>query len=114
VWHAIIRKNHGASHFIVGRDHAGPGLGANGRPFYGLYDAQDLLADLQSELGVTMIPFRRVVYVPALDAYRREDEVPPGLETWSISGTEQRARLAAGRDLPSWFTPPEVAEELRR
>ena len=96
VWHAIIRKNHGASHFIVGRDHAGPGLGANGHPFYGLYEAQDLLADLQSELGVTMIPFRRVVYVPGFDAYRREDEVPPGLETWSISGTEQRRRAGRG------------------
>ena len=114
VWHAIIRKNHGVSHFIVGRDHAGPGERSDGRPFYGMYEAQELLADLQAELGVTMIPFQRVVYVPSLDEYQLENEVPEGTETWFISGTEQRRRLAEGLELPSWFTPPEVAEELRR
>ncbi|MCY4037004.1 MAG: sulfate adenylyltransferase, partial [bacterium] len=69
VWHAIIRKNHGVSHFIVGRDHAGPGSDASGNPFYGPYDAQDMLADHTRELGVTMVPFRMMVYVPSSDSY---------------------------------------------
>jgi sulfate adenylyltransferase len=114
VWHAIIRRNHGCTHLIVGRDHAGPGVDAVGRPFYGPYDAQELLAKHQDELGVTMVPFRNMVYVPDLDAYAPEDEVPRGSRALSISGTELRARLADGRDLPEWFTFSEVAEELRR
>ena len=69
---------------------------------------------MASELDITIIPFHRIVYVPSLDAYRLEDEVPAQTETWYISGTEQRRRLAEGLDLPSWFTPPEVAAELRR
>jgi sulfate adenylyltransferase len=114
VWHAIIRRNHGASHFIVGRDHAGPGADAQGRPFYGPYDAQDLVRQHEAELGVTMVPFRQMVYVEHLDSYLPEDEVPNGARTLTISGTEQRRRLNEGRDLPEWFTPPAVATELRR
>jgi sulfate adenylyltransferase len=112
--HAIVRRNHGASHLIVGRDHAGPGNDSAGQPFYGPYDAQDLLRAHQAEIGVTMVPFRQMVYVEADDAYVPEDEVPPGATVRSISGTQQRALLAAGEDLPSWFTPPAVAAELRR
>jgi sulfate adenylyltransferase len=114
VWHAIIRRNHGVTHLIVGRDHAGPGADAQGRPFYGPYDAQDLVRQHEAELGVTMVPFRQMVYVEDLDGYRPEDEVPEGARTLKISGTEQRRRLNEGRDLPQWFTPPAVAAELRR
>jgi sulfate adenylyltransferase len=114
VWHAIIRKNHGCTHFIVGRDHAGPGRDSSGRPFYDPYAAQDLLRSHQAELGVTMVPFKQVVYVEDLDAYLPEDQVPAGARTLDISGTELRRRLAAGRELPSWFTFPEVARELQR
>lgn len=114
VWHAIIRKNHGVTHFIVGRDHAGPGADAQGRPFYGPYDAQELLRRYEAELGVTMVPFRQMVYVEDLDRYLPEDEVPPGARVLSISGTELRRRLNEGKDLPEWFTPPAVAAELRR
>ncbi len=114
VWHAIIRKNHGATHFIVGRDHAGPGSDSSGEPFYGPYDAQDLLRDHQDELGVEMVPFRMLVYVEDRDEYFGEDEVPEGARTLSISGTELRERLATGREIPEWFTFPEVATELRR
>lgn len=114
VLHAIIRKNHGVTHFIVGRDHAGPGSDSNDRPFYGPYDAQDLLRRHEEELGVAMVPFRQMVYVEDLDSYLPEDEVPAGARTLSISGTEQRRRLNEGLDLPAWFTPPAVAEELRR
>ncbi len=114
VWHAIIRRNHGVTHLIVGRDHAGPGADSQGRPFYGPYDAQDLVRQHEAELGVTMVPFRQMVYVEQLDGYLPEDEVPKDARTLTISGTEQRRRLNEGRDLPKWFTPPAVAAELRR
>ena len=114
VWHAIIRKNHGVTHLIVGRDHAGPGSDASGKPFYGPYDAQDLFRKHEHELGVTMLPFRQMVYVEDRDEYMPEDEVPDGSRVLSISGTEQRRRLNEGKELPAWFTPPAVAAELRR
>ena len=114
VWHAIIRKNYGVTHFIVGRDHAGPGSDSNGKPFYGPYDAQELLRQHEAELGVAMVPFRQMVFVEDLDTYLPEDEVPEGARTLNISGTEQRRRLNEGLELPAWFTPPAVAEELRR
>lgn len=114
VWHAIIRKNFGVTHFIVGRDHAGPGSDAQGRPFYGPYEAQELLAKYASELGVEMVPFAMMLYRPDLDLYQPADEVPEGAETANISGTELRQRLASGADIPSWFTYPEVATQLRQ
>jgi len=114
VWHAIIRKNHGCSHLIVGRDHAGPGSDSSGKPFYGPYDAQQLLAKHETELGMGMLPFNMMVYVEDLDTYVPEGEVPAGMRSLSISGTELRRRLAEGREIPAWFTFPEVAKELRR
>ncbi|MGH9325233.1 MAG: bifunctional sulfate adenylyltransferase/adenylylsulfate kinase [Terriglobia bacterium] len=114
LWHAIIRKNHGCTHFIVGRDHAGPGKDSDGKPFYGPYDAQELLRAHQEELGVTMVPFQMLVYLEDQDAYAPENEVPPGARTLNISGTELRRRLAEGRELPPWFTFPDVARELQR
>jgi sulfate adenylyltransferase len=114
VWHAIIRKNHGADHFIVGRDHAGPGLDRTGRPFYDPYQAQDLLGRHQAELGIRILPFRQMVYVVDADAYLPEDEVPYGARTRVISGTRLRRQLDQGRPLPAWFTPAAVARELRR
>jgi sulfate adenylyltransferase len=114
VWHAIIRRNHGCTHLIVGRDHAGPGSDSSGKEFYGPYDAQELLRAHEEELGVTMVPFQMMVYVEDRDAYFPVDEVPDGARTLNISGTELRHRLAEGREIPSWFTFPEVAAELRR
>jgi sulfate adenylyltransferase len=114
LWHALIRRNYGATHFIVGRDHAGPGLDSTGQPFYRPYEAQRLLDTCADEIGVQIVPFRRMMYVADDDEYRPEDEVPAGARALSISGTELRQRLARGEDLPSWFTPPEVAAELRR
>jgi len=114
LWHAIIRKNYGCTHLIVGRDHAGPGKDSTGKPFYGPYDAQNLLKDYEEEIGVSMVPFKMMVYVPDKDAYVPVDEVPPGTQTKSLSGTELRNRLAEGREIPDWFTFPEVARELHR
>jgi len=114
VWHAIIRKNHGCTHFIVGRDHAGPGDDSSGKPFYGPYDAQELLRAHEQELGVEMVPFRNMVYVKNLDQYCPEDEVPAGAQVLNLSGTQLRRILADGNPIPEWFTFPAVATELRR
>jgi len=114
VWHAIIRKNHGCTHLVVGRDHAGPGSDSSGKPFYGPYDAQELMGEFQDEIGVQMVPFRMMVYVEDRAEYMPLDEVPEGMKKRSISGTELRDRLADGRQVPEWFTYPEVMRELRR
>jgi sulfate adenylyltransferase len=114
VWHAIIRKNYGCSHLVVGRDHAGPGSDSRGTPFYGPYDAQELLREHESELGVAMVPFRMMAYVEDKDSYMPQDEVPEDARVLSISGTELRRRLAEGLEVPEWFTYPEVAKELQK
>ncbi len=113
MWHAIIRKNYGCNYLIVGRDHAGPGEDSSGNPFYGPYDAQDLLKQHEEELGIKMVPFKRMVYVEDRAEYRAVDDVPDGARTLSISGTELRRRLDKGLEIPEWFSYPEVVQELR-
>lgn len=114
ILHAIIRRNHGANHFIVGRDHAGPGNDSTGKPFYGPYDAQELMKQYESELGVKMIPFEMLVYLPDEKRYVEEKDVPKGAKVANISGTQVRDDyLAKGKLLPEWFTRPETAEILR-
>jgi sulfate adenylyltransferase len=114
LWHGLIRKNHGCTHFIVGRDHAGPGKDTDGKPFYGPYDAQELFKKHTAEMGVTMVPFQMMMYLENEDRYVPADEVPQGAKVLDISGTELRNRLNGGRDIPAWFTYPEVVQELRR
>ena len=114
IWHAIIRKNYGCTHLIVGRDHAGPGSDSSGQPFYGPYDAQELLRHHEQELGIKMVPFKMMAYVADLDEYMPIDEVPQGADVKTLSGTELRERLATGREIPTWFSFPEVVDELRR
>ena len=112
--HAIVRKNYGCTHFIVGRDHAGPGSNAQGEPFYGPYEAQETMLKYRDELGIEMVPFKMVSYVEAEDEYRPADEIPEGTQTLQISGTQLRELLATGGEIPEWFSFPEVAAELRR
>ncbi len=113
--HAIIRRNHGANHFIVGRDHAGPGNDSTGKPFYGPYDAQEMLKQYEAEIGVKMVPFEMLVYLPDEDRYVEVKDVPSGAKTLDISGTQVREEyLAKGKLLPEWFTRPETAEILRQ
>ncbi|MGE5687753.1 MAG: bifunctional sulfate adenylyltransferase/adenylylsulfate kinase [Gemmatimonadota bacterium] len=113
LWHAIIRRNYGASHFIVGRDHAGPGNDSAGKPFYGPYDAQQLVERHAEELEVGVIPFHELTYLPDEDRYEEISKVAPGVRTATISGTQVRDDyLNAGRELPGWFTRPEVARIL--
>ncbi|MCO6452627.1 MAG: bifunctional sulfate adenylyltransferase/adenylylsulfate kinase [Caldilineales bacterium] len=113
VWHAIIRRNYGANHLIVGRDHAGPGNDSQGNPIYGPYDAQELVVQYADELGVTMVPFQMLVYLPEEDRYEEVGRVPQNARIASISGTQVREDyLGIGRQLPNWFTRPEVADIL--
>jgi len=114
VWHALIRKNYGCTHLIVGRDHAGPGKDTDGKPFYGPYEAQELFTKHEAEIGVTQVPFQMMVYLEDKDKYFPANEVPKDARVLDLSGTELRNRLNEGRDIPSWFTYPEVAVELRR
>jgi sulfate adenylyltransferase len=112
--HAIIRRNHGVTHFIVGRDHAGPGNDSTGKPFYGPYDAQEIMKQHESELGVKMVPFEMLVYLPDEARYVEEKDVTKGTKVANISGTQVRDDyLAKGKLLPEWFTRPETAEILR-
>src|SRR5207245_8897346 len=113
LWHAIVRKNHGCSHIIVGRDHAGPGKNSAGTPFYGPYAAQELFRAHEHELSVNMVAFNMMVYLEDQDAYFPEDEVPPGARALELSGTELRRRLAEGREIPGWFTFREVPRALQ-
>jgi sulfate adenylyltransferase len=113
LWHAIIRRNYGANHLIVGRDHASPGVDSHGKPFYGPYDAQELVEQNADEIGVRPVPFRELVYLPEEDRYEEVGRVGEGVVTASISGTQVREQyLSRGMPLPDWFTRPEVAAIL--
>jgi len=113
LWHAIIRKNYGCTHLIVGRDHAGPGNDKNGNPFYGPYDAQNIIEKYKDEIGIEMVPFKFLVYLPDQDSYRPIDEVSDGMRYNTVSGSELRQHLDDGTNIPSWFTYEEVAKELQ-
>jgi len=112
LWHALIRKNYGCTHLVVGRDHAGPGNDKNGQPFYGPYEAQELLLKHQDEIGIEMVPFKFMVYLPQEDKYEAIDEIKKGTEFQTISGTELRQLLDEGKGIPEWFSYKEVAKEL--
>ncbi len=114
VWHGLIRKNHGVTHFIVGRDHAGPGKNSAGQDFYGPYDAQVLFKEHEAEIGVTMVDFKHMVYVQEKAQYFPANEIPEGSTVLDISGTELRRRLREGLEIPEWFSFPEVVTQLRR
>jgi sulfate adenylyltransferase len=113
LWHAVIRRNHGANHLIVGRDHASPGVDSTGKPFYGPYDAQEMVERFYDDIGVSVVPFRELVYLPHENRYEEVSKIAPHAVTASISGTQVRQNyLGKGKPLPVWFTRPEVAEIL--
>ncbi|MBX3055720.1 MAG: bifunctional sulfate adenylyltransferase/adenylylsulfate kinase [Anaerolineae bacterium] len=113
LWHAIIRRNYGANHLIVGRDHAGPGNDSEGKPFYGPYDAQELVEQFSDEIGVGVVPFQMLVYLPEEERYEEITKVTPEVKTANISGTQVREEyLHKGQLLPAWFTRQPVAEIL--
>ena len=114
VWHGLIRRNHGCTHLIVGRDHAGPGKNSAGKDFYDPYGAQQLFAQHEAEIGVEMVDFKQMVYVQEKAQYEPRDEVAEGQTILDISGTELRRRLREGLEIPDWFSFPTVVQELRR
>ncbi len=115
LWHAIIRRNHGATHFIIGRDHAGPGKDSQGNPFYGPYEAQALVTQYSDEIGVQPVEFKELLYLPDEERYEEADKLPEGARILSISGTQVRDNyLAKGKTLPEWFTRKETAEILQQ
>ena len=114
VWHGIIRRNHGLTHMIVGRDHAGPGKNSAGQDFYDPYAAQELFREHQDAIGIQMVDFKQMVYVQERAQYEPRDEVEEGATILDISGTELRRRLREGLEIPEWFSFPEVVTQLRR
>jgi sulfate adenylyltransferase len=113
LWHALIRRNYGANHLIVGRDHASPGNDSEGKPFYGPYDAQELVEQYSQELGIKVVPFQMLVYLPEEERYEEVSKVTGDVVTANISGTQVREEyLNQGKILPGWFTRLEVAEIL--
>jgi sulfate adenylyltransferase len=114
VWHALIRKNYGCTHFIVGRDHAGPGNMPDGTPFYEPYEAQELYIKHQEEMDITMVPFQMMVYVEDRAQYIPVNETTKEMKTLNISGTEFRRRLREGLEIPEWFSYGEIIQELRK
>jgi sulfate adenylyltransferase len=113
VWHAIIRRNYGANHLIVGRDHASPGNDSQGNPFYGPYEAQELLTSVEDRIGVKMIPFEQMVYLKNEERYEFASKAPKGANIEAISGTKVRNDyLNKGVPLPAWYTRPETAQIL--
>jgi len=114
IWHCIIRKNFGLTHFILGRDHAGPGANSAGKDFYTPYEARDAAIKHQKELGIELLTFENMVYSPEDDKYYQENIVPKGKKTLKLSGTEVRKRLRTGEDIPEWFSFKEVVSILRQ
>ncbi len=114
LWHALIRKNHGCTHFVVGRDHAGPGKNSQGEDFYGPYDAQEMVTNYADEIGIEMVPFQAMVYVQERAQYVPINEVNDDETKLNISGTELRRRLREGLDIDEWFSYPDVVTELRK
>lgn len=113
IWHALIRKNYGCTHFIVGRDHAGPGNDSNDKPFYDPYAAQELVSQYQKEIGIEVVPFQEMVYVKERKQYSPIDELKPNETSLTISGTQLRNALLNETPIPEWFSFPEIIQELR-
>ena len=115
LWHALIRRNYGCTHFVVGRDHAGPSYKRkDGESFYGPYDAHDLVEKFSDEIGIKVVLSKWMVYVEETNDYQTVDKVPKGHTVKNISGTQQRELLRTGQPIPEWFTYPDIVEELRQ
>ena len=114
LWHALIRQNYGCTHFICGRDHAGPGSNSKGVDFYSPYEARDFLQNFQNELNIKIISFDMMVYLKDKKKYYPITKLKKTEEVLKLSGTEVRNRLKNGKDIPEWFSPPEVVNILRK
>ena len=113
LWHAIIRQNYGATHFICGRDHAGPGSNSKGKDFYGPYEARDFLNQFQNELDIDILSFEMMVYLEKSKHYVPISKVNKDEKVLKLSGTEVRNRLKTGDDIPDWFSEKDVVKILK-
>lgn len=114
LWHMIIRRNYGCSHFIVGRDHAGPGKDSSGKPFYDPEKARKAATEFSKEIGMEVVPFKELVFSETLNDFCEAEKAPSSGRVLNVSGTELRDRLRSGAEIPSWFSFPEVVNELRQ
>jgi len=114
LWDALIQKNYGCTHFVVGPDHAGPGINAQGEPFYEPYASQEFLKEYQPKIGIQILSFEEMVFAPEEERYISRSEIPEGQSIKTLSGTHLRHLLRSGLEIPDWFTFPEVLQELRR
>jgi len=115
IQHMIIRKNYGATHFIIGRDMAGTKSTITGDDFYGAYDAQETGKKYSDELGVKVTHYENMVYVGPEEGYVQESIAKKqGKKVVKLSGTEFRRRLRAAEDIPEWFAFGSVVEILRK
>ena len=113
VLHAVIRRNYGCTHFIVGRDHAGPSYRKkDGASFYGPLDAQRLASSLSDKIGINIIASQELVYCEDIDTYLPVDEAV-GHTVKQISGTELRKRLSSKLSVPNWFSYTSVVDVLK-
>ena len=112
--HAIIAKNYGCTHFIVGHNHANPGLDASGKPFYDSAQTRRFVAEQAQRIGINIVAFDELVYLPFEDEYRTRDRVAENVQTLSMSGADIRVRIRSGRKIPDWVTFPEVVEQIRK
>ena len=114
VWHAIIRKNYGCNRIIIGRDHAGPGIDAEGKPYYQPYDAQELIAQYQEELEIKMVPFKEMVFAKNKKTFLPLDKIEQDDPIEKLSGTQFKEFLQQRTEIPNWYSFPEVIHELRK
>lgn len=114
LWHAIIRKNYGCNRIIIGRDHAGPGVNAEGKPYYQPYDAQELIAQYQEELEIKMVPFKEMVFAKNKKTFLPLDKIEQNDPIEKLSGTQFKELLQQRTEIPSWYSFPEVIHELRK
>ena len=114
VWHAIIRKNYGCNRIIIGRDHAGPGVNAEGKPYYQPYDAQELIAQYQEELEIKMVPFKEMVFAKNKKTFLPLDKIEQNDPIEKLSGTQFKEFLQQRTEIPNWYSFPEVIHELRK
>ncbi len=114
VLHLIMGKNYGCTHFVIGHDHASPGNQENGNPFYRYDEAVELSLEAQKELGITVISFEEMVYLPFEDEFKLASEVPKKADFISFSGTDIQKRIRSGKKVPEWASFPEVIHELQK
>lgn len=112
LWHAIIHKNYGCTHFIVAHDHADPG-GGTGKAFHPPDAARELIRAHQGELGIEILSLPEMLYVAERAEHVPANELKPGERTLRLSAAEVRRRLSENLEIPAWFSYPDVLETLR-